>query len=162
MSVQMQALGVKGDLMADVISPPEQGQPIPPQMQQAQQAMQQQLAQLHSYAQSLEGEVHKLTFEKQAKVVEHQYKMAELDKELEVKLAVAEITTKAQNVNERLSFVEDFVKQQQQHVHEAAMASQQNAHDAAIMAAEHGQAEDMTANQQAQQEPQPTEQGASA
>ena len=48
---------------------------------------------------------------------------------IQAKLAIAEIETKAQNVSERLAFVEEFIKQQHSQAHEAGMQAQDHAHE---------------------------------
>jgi hypothetical protein len=67
---------------------------------------------------------------------------------LENALAIAEVETKAQNINERVSAVEDMMKQFHAQAHDVAMAAQQ-----------HAQAQQMSA-QQAQQQSQLADQGA--
>jgi len=48
------------------------------------------------------------------------------------KLAVAEIEAKAQNVSERLAFVEEFIKQQHAQAHEPGMQAMDQAHERAL------------------------------
>lgn len=132
MAIRMKNLGPKGDVIADILDPPQDGQQIPPQAQAAIQKGQQEMQQMHAYAQQLEGEVQKLTFEKQAQVVKHQGDM-ELERlKIEADITKAEITTKAQSIEERVKFVEDMVKQF--HV---------QAHERAIQAEDHGQAQNL-------------------
>ena len=136
LAIQMKQLGPKGDEMADIISPPadDQGaqqQAAIQQGQQQMQAMQEQFAQM-------QAELQKLQMEKAGKVIEGQFKAAEADKDREVKLAVAEIETKAQSVSERMSIVEDLVHKIMDQGHAAAMQASQQQH-----------AQELAANQQA-------------
>ena len=52
--------------------------------------------------------------------------------DIQAKLAIAEIETKAQNVSERLAFVEEFIQQQHSQAHEAGMQAQDHAHERAL------------------------------
>jgi hypothetical protein len=52
--------------------------------------------------------------------------------DIQAKLAVAEIETKAQNISERLAFVEEFMKQQHAQAHEAGMQAMDQAHEHSI------------------------------
>lgn len=129
----------------------DQAEEMPPQAQAAvAQAQQQAQLAMQAHAQ--------LQMEKDAKVVEHHGKMQELtlkfqndmaleDKKLETQLAVAEINTKAQNINERVSFVEDMVKQLHAQAHESAMAAQQAAHGQVSMDQQGQQQSDLAAQQ---------------
>lgn len=106
----------------------DEQQDIPPQAQAAIAQSQQHLMALNAYAKQLEGEVQKLQQEKQARVVDNQFKQQSDQLKAEVQLAVAEINTKAQILNERLTFVEDLKKQVLAQAHESAMAAQQHQH----------------------------------
>jgi hypothetical protein len=53
--------------------------------------------------------------------------------DIQAKLAVAEIETKAQNISERLAFVEEFMKQQHAQAHDAGMQTQDHAHEMALV-----------------------------
>jgi len=108
-------------------------------------------AQAQQQMQLMGIELQKLQFERQAKVAEHQGKMQQIqlqaqadmaleDKKLQAQLAVAEINTKAQRLDERLAFVEEFAKQMHSQAHDVAMAAQQ-----------HSQAQQLTAQQAAHQ-----------
>lgn len=127
LGIKLKQLGPLGDEMAEIISPTD-GQQLPPQAQAVLGKLQQQTQQLHAYAQQLEGQVQKLTFEKEAKIVEHAGDM-ELERlKLENDLAKAEVTTKAQSTEERLTFVEDMYKQLHAQAHDVAMAAQGQVH----------------------------------
>lgn len=136
---------------------------LPPQLQDQDEAMPPQaqaaVAQAQQQAQLAGAELQKLQFEKQAKVVEHQGKLQQIQLQsqsdmaleklkLENQLTVAEISTKAQNMQERMAFVEDMVKQLHGQAHDAAMAAH-----------EHAQAQQLAA-QQAQHQSELTDQSA--
>lgn len=162
MAITMKQLGPLGDEMAKIISPDE-NEPVPPQAQQAIQQRDQQLQQLHAYSQQLEGEVGKLTFEKQAKVVEldkkHQSDMDLERLKIEGDITKSEIATKYQAMNERITFVEDMWKQFHDQAHDAAMQAQGQVHAQANadQMQEHTQA---NAQQQADLQPEPEPVGA--
>ncbi len=131
MAIKMKQLGPLGDEMAKIIQPDEE-EPVPASAQQAIQQRDQQLQALHAYSQQLEGEVGKLTFEKQAKVVEldkkHQNDMDLERLKIEGEITKSEITTKYQAMNERIAFVEDMVKQFHDNAHELGMAAHAQVH----------------------------------
>ena len=80
----------------------------------------------------MQGQFQRLLVEKQGKVIDNEYalKLKELD--IQAKLAVAEIETKAQNLSERLAFVEEFMKQQHAQAHEAGMQAMDQNHERAL------------------------------
>jgi hypothetical protein len=120
LAIQMKDLGPKGDQIVEIISPTE-GADTGQLQQQAQMA---QVA-----AQELGAKVQQLQFEKQAKIVDNQFKAVQQERDRQLKLAVAEIETKAQNMSERLAFVEEFIKQQHSQFHEAALQASDQAHE---------------------------------
>jgi len=128
-AVRLKNIGTFGDEIADLLSPPDPNN-LPPQAKAL-------LAQAQGVQQQLTQELQKLRLEKAGKVVEMQGKMAladkefvarmsEADKDRETKLAVAEITTKAQSISERVAAVEDLMKQFHQQAHELALTMQQH------------------------------------
>lgn len=169
LATKMRNLGALGDEIAELLSPPDQNN-LPPQAQAA-------IAQLQGQLQAAMQELNQLRMEKLGKVVEIQGKsqladkeftsrMAEADKDRETKLAVAEITTKAQNISERVAAVEDLMKQFHSQAHELAMLMQGHAH-AKEMAAQSAAVESQAqASDQAHQsamaaaQPEPAEAGA--
>jgi hypothetical protein len=132
LSVKAMNLGIKGDEIADLFSPDEKDQNIPPQVQQALQQMQQQMQALNEYAKQKEAEIDELKQKMDARVIDNEYKAREGDKDREVKLAIAEVTTKAQNVSERLAFVEDLIKQLGVQQHEKEMTTAQQSHESSM------------------------------
>jgi hypothetical protein len=146
MAIQMKDLGPKGDQMAEIISPTEQDQSG--QIQQ----MQQQFAQTQEIMGQMQAELRKLQLERAGKVIENQGRMALEDKKIEGQIAVAEVTTKAQSVEERLKFLEDLWQQLHSQAHEAGMQAQDQQHEA-DQAAQQRQAAAEQAQAQAQQQP---------
>jgi hypothetical protein len=131
--IRIKQLGPLGDQMADIIDPPNSGQG----QQLAQ--MQQQSRQMQMQMQEMQATLQKLMLERQGKVIEmqgkaqqqalqHQFDMSEADKDREVKLAVAEIGTKAQIQTEREGMVNDLESQFHQQAHEVALQSVQQDH----------------------------------
>jgi hypothetical protein len=148
-AIRLKSVGVIGDEMADLLAPPDQNN-VPPQMKAI-------LAQAQGKIQELTQELQKLQLEKMGKVTEIQgkmaisqqegaMKMAEADKDREVKIAVAEITTMAQSLSERVAAVEDVMKQIHAQSHEFAMAQQEQQHqkDIAAQQAQNAQAQQQT------------------
>lgn len=115
-AIRLKNVGTYGDEIADLLAPPN-AQDIPPQAR----AM---VMQTQSQLQMAMAEIQQLKLEKLGKVVEIQGKMGLADKEQETKMLVAEITTKAQSLSERMSAFEDMMKQWHEQAHELAMQQQ--------------------------------------
>ncbi len=116
-AIRLKNVGTYGDEIADLLAPP-QGQEIPPQ---ARAMVMQAQAQLQMAMQ----EIQQLKMEKLGKVVEIQGKMAQADKDNETKVLIAEIQTKAQDLQERMAAWEDMMSQFHQQAHDVAMQQQQ-------------------------------------
>lgn len=140
-AIRLKNIGTYGDEIADLLSPPQQ-QDIPPQAR----AM---VAQAQAQLQQAMAEVQQLKLEKLGKVVETQGKMALADKQQETQMLVAEINTKAQNINERMAAFEDMMAQWHQQAHELAMQMQQQGHERDL-AAQQAQQQQAAAAQQGQ------------
>jgi len=136
----------------------DQDEAIPPQAQAA-------IAQAQQQTQLAMGELQKLQFEKQAKIVEGQNKMQQIQLQsqadivleklkLENQLTIAEVSTKAQSVNERLAFVEEMMKQFHTQAHDVAMQTHDQQHQQQLADQQHRQAleqgDQQAANQSAQ------------
>lgn len=132
MAIQMQQLGPKGDQMSEIISPPKQGPPLPPQAQQAMQQAQVQVQQLQQQNQALQQEVAKLFQAKQADIVNNEYKVRIEQMKIEADLAKAEITSKSQILQERESFVNDLWVKLHDQAHEHGMQAADQAHEQAM------------------------------
>jgi hypothetical protein len=140
-AIRLKNVGTYGDEIADLLAPPK-AQDIPPQAR----AM---VMQAQSQLQMAMQEIQQLKLEKLGKVIDNQGKMALADKDQETRMLVAEITTKAQSLSERMSAFEDMMAQWHQQAHELAMAGQQQQAASAQSAQEAQQAA-----QQQQQQPQ--------
>jgi hypothetical protein len=125
-AVKLKNIGVFGDEISDLLSPPDPNK-LTPQAKAI-------LAQAQGQVQELQKQIQILMLEKLGKVTEtkgkmalseqeHTFNMTEADKDRETKLAVAEITTKAQNINERIAAVEDLMKQFHDQAHDLAMTN---------------------------------------
>jgi hypothetical protein len=131
----------------------DEDNPLPPQAQAA-------IAQAQQQAQAMQAEIAKLTMERDAKVLDHQGKMQQIqlqhqadmeleDKKLAVEVAKAEITTKAQNEEERQLFVQDIVKELLKHQNTMRSQHEAQAHEAGMEALKHHHSKD-AASQQAE------------
>lgn len=151
-AVKMRQLGPMGDQLADIISPQDNG----PQQQLAQ--IQQQSAAMHQQMQEMSAVLQKLTLEKQGKVIEGQtklqitelqnaQKMADGDKDRAVKLAIAEVSTKAQDESERRETFNDVEMQLHSQAHEAAMQAVEHEHQGDMATQNASQQADLQAQQ---------------
>lgn len=116
-AIRLKNIGTYGDEIADLLAPPD-AQDMPPQAR----AM---VMQAQSQLQMAMAEIQQLKLEKLGKVIDNQGKMALADKQQETQMLVAEITTKAQNLSERMSAFEDMMKQWHEQAHDLAMQGQQ-------------------------------------
>lgn len=135
LSIRLKDLGPLGDEMAKIISP--QNADIPPQAMQAINQAKQQAMHLNAYAAQLEQVVQKLQAEKAGKVTDNEAKLAMTQLNNAVKLAIAEITTKAQETQTRM-----------QMEMETWQALHQSAHDVALQAHDQAHQQDMQQQQQ--------------
>ena len=145
-AIRLKNVGTYGDEIADLLAPPNQGD-IPPQAR----AM---VMQAQAQLQQAMGEVQQLRMEKMGKVVEIQGRMAQADKDNETKVLIAEIETKAQNLQERMAAYEDMMAQFHEQAHEQAMQSQQQ-QAAAQQQQQAAAQQQQAAAQQQQAQPQP-------
>lgn len=116
-AIRLKNIGTYGDEIADLLAPPNQ-ENIPPQARAL-------VMQAQSQLQMALAEVQQLKLERLGKVTEYQGKMALADKQQETEMLVAEITTKAQSISERMAAFEDMMAQWHGQAHELAMAQQQ-------------------------------------
>lgn len=129
--VKAKNLGPIAEALIERLTPPQYAEANSPQqvMGQLQQAKQQ-VQQLHAYAQQIEGEKQKLMFEKQANILNNEQKLLIEKMKIDAEVAVAEITTKAQSLNERIKFVQDVWTELHGSAHEAEMQADQQNHEA--------------------------------
>lgn len=162
--IRLKDIGPLGESMADLIDPPAEAgqQPLPPQAQQAIEQLKQQAMALNAHAQMVEQELAKLQQEKQAKIVENEYrlKIAELEgqvklamqnKDLANKLAIAEVTTKAQEAQTRAEMEQEQWKTLHGTAHDVATQVVNQTHERDMAA----QQQTAAAEQMNQAEPQP-------
>ncbi len=126
MAVKMSDLGPMGDQLADIISPPP-----PPGGKQPDPAAMAAIAQAHQLIQGLQAELQKLQLDKAGHVIQGQFEMAIEKMRIEADIAKAEIATKAQNMEERMQFVEDAWKQLHGQAHDAGLQADAQQHQAA-------------------------------
>lgn len=156
-AISLKDIGPIGDEIAKIIDPQGDQAPLPPQAQQAMQKLQEETKALNAACQHYEAQIKQLEFEKAAKVADNEAKAQIRKMEIEADITKAEITTKAQNVSERMTFVEDMMKQIMGQSHESAMAVQQAGHAQDAQAA---QAD--TQSQQSAQDAQQQQEAAAA
>jgi hypothetical protein len=120
-AVKMKNLGHIGDEIAKILDPQDDGEPIPPQAQALIQKLQHELQALNADSQQKEQQIVELQFEKKAKTVEMAAR-GDIEKmKEENKLAIAEVTTKAQSIDERLTLVHDLITKMMNHAHDRGM-----------------------------------------
>lgn len=155
LAIQMRQLGPKGDEMAEIISPTDQGQAAQAQQQIA--MAQQQLQQQGMLLEEFKAELQKLQLEKQGRVVDNEYRMAIAKMQEENKLAIAEVNTKSQALSERLEFVNDLAHKFLDQAHDVGLQAQDQSHAQDLAQAQqmHEQQQAEQAAQQQQQQPQP-------
>lgn len=156
-AIQMKQLGPMGDEIANLLSPEQDEQN--PQVQALTSQFQEQMKALNAYAKSLEEENGKLTFEKQAKIVDNEFAQKREQFKAEVDLAKAEITTKAQSMDERLTLMHDLLKKILDHAHERGMQAEDHAQAQLSQQADQEHQQQMPAVTAAAQ-PEPTGAGA--
>lgn len=154
-AIKMKDMGPLGDQMAEIISPSQGG---PDQsMQQLQQA-QAQAQQQGILIQQLQAELQKLSVERQAKVVEGEYRMMTERLKAQTSLAIekmkadaqaaaAEIQTKSQNLSERMAAIDELYQQAHEQLDDSSARMSDQAHERNLAAQEHQQ--DMMQAQQA-------------
>lgn len=147
--VKSQNLGLYGDKIAERLTPPQFAQkdgqePLPA-------AAQQQIAQAHeviqagaAHIQQQQQTIQQLQQEKQAKIIENEYrlKIAQLDRL--TKLEVAEITTKAQDKAQRDELYAQIVQTGADQAHEAGTQAADQAHELNMQDAAHANTQDLT------------------
>jgi len=122
-AVKLKNLGPIGDEISKILDPQGDGEPIPPQAQQMIAQLQQQLQQAHMMGQGLYQKVQELEFDRKAGVVKAQNDYALEKLKIEAQVTTAEINTKAQQLDERVTFVHDLVKQLIGQRHELGMGA---------------------------------------
>lgn len=149
LAIRMRELGPKGDEMAEIISPstPDQAAQLGQQLGQQQQQMQQ----AQEIIAKLQAELQQLKLERAGKVIDNEARISIERMKIEADVAKAEIATKAQQLSERMQYVEDLWQQLHGQAHEAAMQSADQAHERGMAAQQHQQATELAAQQQQQQ-----------
>lgn len=149
LAIKLKNLGPIGEEIADLLSPPNP-QDMPPQVQAA-------MAQSQAAIQELQQKLQELLMEKQANTVDNQFKLQIARENNEVKLEVAEITTKYQEISERMALMYDLLQKLHVTAHEAATQAVDQSHQhtladkaAANTAAQSDQGHQQTLEQQQQ------------
>jgi hypothetical protein len=162
--IRMKNMGPRGDELADIISPKQEGAQLPPEAQQQIQQLMQKIQALDNYGQQKEQEIEELNQKLQGQVINNEYKIKLENLKIEADLAKAEITTKAQRLEERLTFVEDMFKQIHSQQHESSLQANQQEHERTLADQQvAAQAQQQSAESQAsgaEPEGQPAQEGA--
>jgi hypothetical protein len=149
--IRLKQLGPLGDQMADIISPQDdkgkQMAQMHQQMVQLQQQSQEQGALLQKLMLEKQGKVIEMQAKAQGQALQHQFDASEGDKDREVKVAVAEITTMAQNQQQRNELEADLDSQFHTQAHEVALQATQQNHEQALAASGAQQQSQLTAQQ---------------
>lgn len=151
--IRMRQLGPLGDEMADRLTPPQFAKQGSPQAAQAQvQQLSQQLQQMHAYSQKVEQELQKLQQEKDGKVADNAMRI-EIEKlKMETQITIAEINTKAQEVQTRMQFEQDMWKVIHGSAHERALQADQQGHEQDMAQQQQAAASDQQAGDQAHEQ----------
>jgi hypothetical protein len=176
--VKLKDLGPIGDEIAERLTPPQYRQqdgqsPLSPQAAAIIQQSQQHAQALNAYAQELEKKNKELQGEKDAKVVDNEYKLkietmrADADLtmkklQIEAQVTIAEITTKAQEVTVRLKAENDIFRQLHDQAHEAGLQADAQAHEAEQAKQAQDAAAEAASQQQQTQQPPPDQSGGAA
>lgn len=131
-AVKLKNIGTYGDEIADLLAPPDPNN-LSPQakaiLAQSQGQIQQLTQELQKAQFDLKAKIPQIQSQAHQKAMDHIADAAEGDKDRLTKLAIAEIETKAQNINERMSAYEDLMAQLHQQAHEIASQLTQHSHD---------------------------------
>lgn len=155
LAVKLKNLGPVGDEISDLLAPPD-----PNKLDPKTKAL---MAQAQGQIQQLQQELQKLLMEREADAQKNQAMLQGKQIDSETKIAVAEISTKAQALSERFEFIADLVQKLHVSAHERGMQAEEHAHahevadkQAALglvtQAADHAQASGSQAADQAHQQ----------
>lgn len=145
LAIKGKVLGPWGDAISELLDPPNAEQ-LPPEIQS-------QIAQGKQLIQELRAKVQQLMMEKQAKMVETQGRILMNNQTNETRVEVAEVMTKAQKANERISALEDLMQQFHAQAHEAASQGADHAHAQTMQGQQAAQQQAIAQQQQAAQQP---------
>ena len=164
LGIKLKDIGPIGDAIQELLSPPDNMEGFPPAAQAAIVQLQGQLTQLQTenaallqdkaarvleQKTKLELKDKEIAAKGQADAAAHTVQMSEADKDREVKIAVAEITTKAQNMNERIAALETLIQQMHSQAHEVGMQATEHEHAKSLAEQQAQQAQQTQAADQA-------------
>jgi hypothetical protein len=129
LNIRLAALGPLGDEMADLLDPPDAEKQKGAALQQAQQ----QAAQQQQVIVEMQKELEKLKLEKAGKVIDNEYAMKMHQLDVDVKVLIAEVTTKMQSQSERMEEFMTVWKENHGAAHEIAMKKEDHAHEHSIV-----------------------------
>jgi len=125
LNIRLAALGPLGDEMADTLDPPDDQKKQGAALQQAQQQAQQQ----QQVIVEMQKELEKLKLEKAGKIIDNEYAMKMHQLDVDVKVLIAEVTTKMQSQSERMEEFMTVWKENHGAAHEVAMQQEQHGHE---------------------------------
>ena len=157
MSIQMMQLGPIGDRMSEVISPSQNGPPVPPQAQQAIAQAQGQVQMLNEAMQKLQAENQELQMKLSARVADNQGRFEVEQLKAQTQIAVAEINTKSQILSERLQAIQEEMKLLREAAHDRGSQAAQHAHEVRMQEDKHRAAAEQAALKAQQQTTAPQE-----
>lgn len=143
LAIRMNNFGPMGDQMADMLSPKDKQQELPPEVMQAMAKLKEEATGLNEYSKQLEEKNKQLEFEKKAQIVSNDAKMQMNRENNETKVLVAEIGTKAQALIERMGLFMDMFGKMHDSSHEFAMQNDAQGHAATTQAVDHEHTADM-------------------
>lgn len=169
-AITLKDIGPIGDEMAKIIDPQGDGEPVPPQAQQAISQLQQQLQVAHQMGSQLYQKVQEMELEKKGRVIEQQGRMQQIaaqhaadmeleDKKLLAQITVAEINTKAQNAADREADRRELEAQFHDQAHDVAMQAEQAQQQSRLAAQQASHAADAQDQQAANQSDLQAQQG---
>src|ERR1017187_5103141 len=163
LGIKLKDIGPIGQAIQELLSPPDNMEGFPPAAQSAITQLQGQLQQLQTENSALHQdraarvleqntklqiEDKKIAAKGSADAAAHTVQMSEADKDREVKIAVAEITTKAQVMNERVSALEVLIQQMHGQAHEVGMQAAEQEHQQSLAQQQAEQAQESQAADQ--------------
>lgn len=131
--IKLRNIGPEGDAIAELLDPPNQGQPTPEQLQQQVQTLTAQLQEAGVLVQKLQQEHagHVIQAQKDIAIaqMEDYSESARFAIEQQVKILIAEIETKAQSASERATLFNETQTEMHQAAHEVGLQKDQQAHE---------------------------------
>lgn len=140
--VKAQNIGPMGQEIAKLLDPPDD-------TANKMQSLQQQAAQSTQMLAEQQTEIQNLQIKEKAHVIDNEYMLKKSQMDNELKLAIAEITTKAQDAQARASLTQDLLKELHVAAHDAAKQAVEHAHKHSLADKQAANAQESQSAQQA-------------